>query len=167
MEVTWLFASLVPAPGCPRRVRDPHGDSFETLTLCRERFRHQNVELSVSAIPEGLNLHGHPVQVAEALLQLLRNAIDAVAELDEKWVRFEATREAGAVVFSVIDSGRGVPAELRERIMTPFFTTKPAGEGSGLGLSVCRTIAEQHGGELVLDASSRHTCFRLRRPLAR
>jgi two-component system NtrC family sensor kinase len=52
------------------------------------------------------------------------------------------------VRITVADTGSGVPAELRERIFEPFFTTKPEGRGTGLGLTVCRSIIERHGGRL-------------------
>jgi signal transduction histidine kinase len=57
------------------------------------------------------------------------------------------------VLVEVADSGSGVPIELRERVFEPFFTTKPPGSGTGLGLSVARTIVAQHGG--VLDIRER------------
>ena len=53
------------------------------------------------------------------------------------------------VAFSVIDAGSGVPPEVAQRLFTPFFTTR--GEGMGLGLSLCRTVIEQHGGALDFE----------------
>jgi signal transduction histidine kinase len=65
---------------------------------------------------------------------------------------------------SVTDSGAGIPTELRERIMQPFFTSRPVGQGQGLGLSLTRGIVEQHGGALRLDTASPHTRFVMRLP---
>jgi len=72
-----------------------------------------------------------------------------------------------AVLFAVIDSGPGVPPELRARIMEPFFTTKPVGKGTGLGLSLSKAIVEDHGGELKLGDSANHTCFSFTLPLSK
>jgi signal transduction histidine kinase len=71
-----------------------------------------------------------------------------------------------AVVFSVIDSGPGVPPELKTRVMEPFFTTKEVGKGTGLGLSLSRTIVEEHRGKLELREEDGCTCFSFRLPLS-
>ena len=72
-----------------------------------------------------------------------------------------------SVIFAVLDSGPGVPPELRARIMEPFFTTKPVSKGTGLGLSLSRAIVEDHGGELKLSESENHTCFSFPLPLSK
>jgi len=70
-----------------------------------------------------------------------------------------------AIRIEVVDGGPGVPAENRRRLMETFFTTKPKGSGIGIGLSVSRTIAEDHGGTLELLDSDGPTCFRLTLPV--
>jgi two-component system, NtrC family, sensor kinase len=60
-------------------------------------------------------------------------------------------RAGGRVGIAVEDDGPGIPAEIRDRIVDPFFSTKPEGEGTGLGLTVTRTIADAHGGELAFE----------------
>jgi two-component system NtrC family sensor kinase len=65
----------------------------------------------------------------------------------------------------VRDNGPGVPAALRERIFDPYFTTKGEGVGTGLGLSVSRSVAREHGGELVLEEREPGASFRLELPL--
>jgi signal transduction histidine kinase len=57
-----------------------------------------------------------------------------------------------------------VPADLKTRIMDPFFTTKPVGQGTGLGLSLSKQIAEEHGGTLEVTERDGHTCFLLSLP---
>jgi len=65
----------------------------------------------------------------------------------------------------VTDNGGGVPEEIREKIFQPFFTTKPTGEGTGLGLSMSYDIVKQHGGELSLESETgKGTTFRIRLP---
>jgi len=70
----------------------------------------------------------------------------------------------GAVVITVSDDGPGVPAELRDRIFSPFFTTKP--RGSGLGLPIVRKIVDAHEGRIDLDAADHGTTFRIVLPVA-
>jgi C4-dicarboxylate-specific signal transduction histidine kinase len=139
----------------------------ETLELCHERFQARSVALFLPHIDPALNISCREVQIAQVLLNLLANAFDAVVEQPgEKWVRLEVTQSGEYVVFSIIDSGSGIPTEIKSRIMEPFFTTKEVGKGMGLGLSLSRNIAEEHSGKLELTEESGHTCFRLTLPVA-
>ncbi len=63
------------------------------------------------------------------------------------------------VRFRVIDSGSGIPSEIANKIMEPFYTTKGVGKGTGLGLSIGKSIIHEHGGELRIDAHYPNTCF--------
>ena len=137
----------------------------ETLEMCRERFRTRSVKLIIPGIDPALKVVCREVQIAQVLLNLLQNAFDAVAdEPGERWVRLDVTVRENALLFSVTDSGPGVPAELKSKIMEPFFTTKNVGKGTGLGLSLSTTIAEEHGGKLELADEGGHTCFCLTLP---
>jgi signal transduction histidine kinase len=87
----------------------------------------------------------------QAVLNLLRNAIDAMApvEVRSRQLRLAtAHAEGSTILLSIADSGGGVSAADRERIFDPFFTTKQT--GTGLGLSICQTIIEEHKGKLSL-----------------
>jgi len=93
-----------------------------------------------------------PVQVQQLVLNLVRNAAEAVAEmpvLDRK-VRIVTRRTAPAEVeVEVADSGPGIAPDLRDRLFEPFASSKS--EGTGIGLSICRTIVEAHGGRIRAD----------------
>jgi signal transduction histidine kinase len=93
---------------------------------------------------------------------LIDNATDAATTR----VTVRTMVENGAVVVEVADDGPGVPAELRDRIWEPFFTTKAVGQGTGLGLDIARRLIEQHGGELTLSSVPGNTRFRARLPAA-
>ena len=88
--------------------------------------------------------------VEQVLLNLARNGIQAMEAPTPQAERVLTLRvrqtHARWVTLSVIDAGPGITAEVAARLFTPFFTTKP--EGMGLGLSLCRTVIEQHGGAL-------------------
>lgn len=140
----------------------------ETLEMCRERFRSKSVKLIIPEIDPALQVFCREVQIAQVLLNLLQNAFDAVAdEPGERWVRLDVAVRENALLFSVTDSGPGVPAALRTKIMEPFFTTKDVGKGTGLGLSLSTSIAEEHGGRLELADEGGHTCFCLTLPISR
>jgi signal transduction histidine kinase len=88
-------------------------------------------------------------QIGQAVLNLLLNAAYVTREGGRVGVRVRAAGERRGI--SVEDDGPGIPPDLRERVLEPFFTTKPAGEGTGLGLALTRTIVVQHGGSLELE----------------
>jgi signal transduction histidine kinase len=99
-------------------------------------------------------IHGDHTQLQQVILNLVKNAIDAMhgRPLGEKRLRVATGSDRqSAVLFYIRDSGPGVAAENYERIFNPFFTTKST--GMGLGLSICRTIIEEHGGTLRLIKS--------------
>jgi len=100
------------------------------------------------------------------LVNLFQNALHAM----ERWngdriVTIRAAPDPDGMLVSVTDSGPGVPAELRARIFDSFFTTKGETKGTGLGLALSRTIAQEHGGDLLLaPGTSGGACFSLRLP---
>jgi signal transduction histidine kinase len=98
------------------------------------------------------------------LINLILNAADATRADGHIWLTARAAAD-GCVEISVTDDGPGVPSELAERIFEPFFSTKPAHEGTGLGLSLSRSIAEAHRGSLTLHRSlGRGATFTLKLP---
>ena len=136
------------------------------LELSRERCRMNSIRLTCSLIDPDLRVACREVQIAQAILNLLQNAFDAVVEnAGDKWIEISVELAGNSVVVSVSDSGPGVPSSIRDRIMEPFFTTKPIGKGMGLGLSLAQSIAKQHGGELTFGEVEGHTCFSLTLPL--
>jgi PAS domain S-box-containing protein len=138
----------------------------ETLELCAERFRAHNIRMAVSAVDPEVVISCREAQICQILLNLLQNAFDELVDWEgDRWVKLDVAYCPGWVVFSVSDSGTGIALEHRAHIMEPFFTTKPVGKGIGLGLSISRSIALEHGGTLELDEQSPHTCFRLKLPL--
>jgi PAS domain S-box-containing protein len=134
----------------------------QALELCKERFRLSLVKMVIAPINPELKIMCRELEVSRVIINLLQNAFDAVKEqIGERWVRLEISLLADRIILSVIDSGEGVPLELKGRIMEPFFTTKPVGVGTGLGLSLSKQIAEGHGGTLEVSERGGHTCFSL------
>lgn len=131
----------------------------ETLELCQERFRANGIHLQVDSTLDSVLIDCRPGQISQIILNLLNNSFDAIEKLHERWVRVAIMRRVEGVEVSVTDSGRGIPPELHEKILQPFFTTKDVGRGTGLGLSVSKGLAESHGGRLYLDTQSTFTRF--------
>jgi len=135
------------------------------VDLCRSQIDRHGIDLQYGHFDDAVcEVRG--VQISQIIFNLLNNACDAMELYDgPRWIRIESAVAQGRVRITVADAGKGIPREIAERIMQPFFTTKPVGRGTGLGLSVSRGIAESHHGSLKLDLSSPNTCFVLELPL--
>jgi signal transduction histidine kinase len=109
-----------------------------------------------TALKEGLPLiEGDRVQLQQVVLNLIVNAVqamDAVAEGPREVFVTTAQAEPNGVLVAVKDSGPGLPANSLEHLFAPFYTTKPG--GLGMGLSICRSIVEAHGGRIWVTANS-------------
>ena len=121
----------------------------DVLSLVHSHAVLRRVTLDVRIAPDLPAVRGDRVQLQQVVLNLLMNACDAVEglEADRRRVVLEAFRQDGEAVVAVVDHGPGVAGVDCEKVFEPFFTTKP--QGMGLGLSICRTIADAHGGALL------------------
>ncbi|MDY0164484.1 sensor histidine kinase [Desulfobotulus sp.] len=104
-------------------------------------------------------------QIEQVLINLIRNAMDAMADCEGGSLKISGHTEGPLVCIAVADQGPGLPPEVLARIFAPFFTTKKAGEGTGLGLAISRSIMEEHGGDLfACNAPAGGAVFTLRLP---
>lgn len=134
----------------------------QTLASLRPQKLFREIQFDFAAAGPSLPLLGDADQLRQVLVNLLLNAAQAMAGRGRIWVRAEL---GAALVLEVEDDGPGIGEELRERIFEPFFSTKNRGEGTGLGLSVCRKLIEAHGGTLLAAAASQGgALFRLTLP---
>jgi two-component system sensor kinase FixL len=103
------------------------------------------------------------IQIQQVLLNLIRNAAEAMAGSTRRELSITTSRAGDMVEISIADTGSGLPETVRSRLFQPFVTSKP--DGMGVGLSVCRTIIEAHGGTLAAeDGTGGGTVFRLTVP---
>ena len=114
-------------------------------------LRGRRIELQTTTDPEvdGVAVSADPRQIGQALLNLVLNS--AYVTPDGGRITLRLRRGAGRVGIAVVDAGPGIPEGIRDRILDPFFSTKPEGEGTGLGLSVTRAIVDSHRGELEFE----------------
>ena len=136
----------------------------ETLALTSERFKIASIGLITDVYLVNDKIECHATEISQVLVNLLSNAFDAVQSLPEKWVRIEARETGDTITIAVVDAGHGVPPEIAEKMMQPFFTTKEVGRGTGLGLSIAKGLIEAHHGHFGIDTKSAHTRFYLELP---
>jgi two-component system sensor kinase FixL len=118
-------------------------------TLAETDARLHNVNLHIEAEEDLPAVHADPIQLQQVVLNLVRNAIDAVADCPEarREVRLHAGRAPeGEIEITVADRGSGLAPQAAEHLFNPFFTTKAS--GTGLGLAISRSIVRAHGGRL-------------------
>lgn len=131
--------------------------------LCSEKLFRQGVRLEIH--DQGTEFKCNQVQIEQVLVNLITNAVDAIANLQDRWIKVEANSDGKFLEFSVIDSGAGLSEETASKIMQPFYTTKEVGKGTGLGLSISFGIIKQHGGVLYPDSQSKNTRFVIQVPI--
>ena len=137
----------------------------ELLTsVCRLfqlQVQERNIIIECAVIPEYLILFADPAQLEQALINLVKNAIDAVHSSDNKKIVLQAyIGHNGNVLIDVIDSGAGIPSDKLEQIFVPFYTSKR--EGTGVGLFLVKQIMQAHRGSVcALQGEKGGSIFRL------
>ena len=154
--------------------RSEDGDEFKTesiqsilemsLVFCSEKLKNQNICLTHNLAENDLKIECQSTQISQIFLNLLNNAHDAIKKLEEKWIRIEIVDLDQFVEIKVTDSGKGISADIQNKIMQPFFTSKKMGEGTGLGLSVSTRIIQNHSGKLFLNSEALNTQFVIQLP---
>ena len=119
----------------------------------------RNVAVKVHVEPVSLEVRADPALIDQVLVNLVRNAVQAMAETESPKLLLSGRLEYGRTVVQVADNGPGIPDAIADQIFVPFFTTKR--DGSGIGLSVSRQIMMAHGGELVAASGDDGTTMSL------
>jgi C4-dicarboxylate-specific signal transduction histidine kinase len=108
------------------------------------------VRTRVQLDPEAPYVLGNRIEIQQVLINLIRNSLEAMAGADRRELGVTTTlRRPDLVEFAVADSGSGIDPEVADRVFEPFVTTKRS--GMGMGLSICRSIIESHGGRLEFE----------------
>ena len=119
----------------------------EIMRLATASMPARELDFRIDVSPPALKISGDPELLAQALINLLRNAIRAIADTENPQLRFAVIRQPrGQVRIEIRDNGPGIPADRRDDIFLPFYTTHKG--GSGVGLSFARQVALAHGGSI-------------------
>src|SRR5438034_4677174 len=141
----------------------------EAVDLLAYQLRLSDVEVALDTADDLPVIWADAHQLHQVVVNLVANAQQALSRMAGARRIVLKTRlehEPDRVWLEVTDTGPGIPAEIRARIFEPFFTTKPPGEGTGLGLSLCRGIVEEHGGTIGVESEpGQGTTFLIRLPV--
>ena len=149
-----------------QRAENLGGVIEEATTLALIGSRERGIAFELAPAPDIPPVWIDKIQIQQVLVNLIRNAIEAMEHSEVRELRIEAGHDGnGLAEVKIIDTGSGIDPEIAERLFEPFVTSKP--QGMGVGLSISRTIVEGHGGRLWAEAnSSGGTVFRFTVPVA-
>jgi two-component system NtrC family sensor kinase len=120
------------------------------LALAHKRFQHGDIRVHAHLAADLPRIPIVPDQISQVLLNLVINAVEALPEGGDLWLRTELSNQGDEVLLSVRDSGVGMPSDQVSNLFEPFYTTKP--EGTGLGLAISYGIVERHGGTIEVSS---------------
>ncbi len=147
------FLALARRKPPERKAVDLNGIIHASLELLNYQFKNENVTLSLQLAPDLPPINGDADQLTQVFTNLALNAAQAMHDWKGQRRVTISSEPQGTdkVVVSVIDTGPGIPLDIRKRIFEPFFTTKGGLGGTGVGLSLCLNIIESHGGSLRVE----------------
>jgi len=140
---------------------DAHATIYNTLDLVTTHIERSGVQLKIALDEvDSANVQAAPGYLEDLWLNLLLNARDALAGRPEATIMIQSQRAEKTLEVSICDNGPGIPAEYLKTVFNAFFTTKPAGEGTGLGLYICKQILDRCGGTIRVESTPNEgTCF--------
>jgi signal transduction histidine kinase len=121
----------------------------EVTALIQSLTHKESVQIEVRQPKQPVSVLGDAVQLSQVLMNVLRNAIEATAKQPERHVEIQFWQQHSDVWVTIRDNGPGLLPEVAAQISAPFFSTKP--HGLGVGLSISKSIAQQHGGDLLVQ----------------
>jgi len=124
----------------------------DALRILFNQFKYRQIEIVENYAPDLPCVPGNFSELGQVAVNIIKNAVQAVPDTHGRIELITRNHfPAGEIVFECTDNGHGVPADIRRDVFKPFFTTKPVGEGTGLGLYISHEIVRRHGGTLDLD----------------
>jgi PAS domain S-box-containing protein len=153
----------------PRKLRFDLNEAIREVTeLARSTIIQNGVTVSIRIAEKEASIEGDPVQLQQVVLNLLLNAVEAMGAVEAAAREVSISTERSVtnhILVAVRDSGPGIDPEDRERVFQAFYTTKST--GAGMGLAICRSIIEAHGGRLWVDSNEpRGAAFQFTLPSA-
>lgn len=125
----------------------------------------ENIKLIEPTIDNSVSIYLQPKLIEQAFNHIISNAIYACKDLPNRWIKIECYIDNNLFITTITDAGKGIPLKTVDHMMDPFFTTKPIGVGTGLGLSFSLGIIEKHNGALFYNKESQNTQFVIQLPI--
>jgi signal transduction histidine kinase len=131
----------------------------DTLRVLASKAKSKGAAVTVDVEADLPSVHATGNELNQVWSNLIDNALDAIAESGR--IDISARRELDRVVVQVVDDGPGIPPDIVSRIFDPFYTTKPPGQGTGLGLDITRRLVRRYRGDVAVESEPGRTEFRV------
>ncbi len=135
----------------------------ESYFFVELKVKQKGVTFQLESQNKNLHTNGNPTQLSQVMVNLISNAVDAIENLQEKWIHVEVKDLNQLIEISVTDSGNGIPDKIRQTLFKVGLTTKELGKGTGLGLMMAKQIIETHSGIIYVE-NFHHTRFVIHLP---
>jgi signal transduction histidine kinase len=136
------------------------------MALNHYRLFFHGIELTIDNQYQNIIVRCSLSDLAQVVLHLLKNSVDAIKDSSDKWMRIELNKRDNFIQVLFIDSGNGIPNDIAERIFEPYFSTKHQNIGTGVGLAAARDMMRKQGGNLFYNAEHPNTCFVIELPIS-
>jgi signal transduction histidine kinase len=143
----------------PRQRVDVRIGLEQTLVIMRHRLNEAGITVVKELADDLPEIEVYGSELNQVWTNLVDNAIDAMDGGGTLTLRAERDPEGDGVRVSISDTGPGIPAEIRDRLFEPFYTTKPPGKGTGLGLHISHNVVIRHGGRIDVESGPDGTRF--------
>jgi signal transduction histidine kinase len=141
---------------------DVHDGLENTIVILRHKIK-EGIKISRNYAPNLPHIEAHGSELNQVWTNIIDNAIDAMNGKGELTLR--TSSKDNSIVVEIEDDGCGVPLEIQDRIFEPFYTTKPPGSGTGLGLHIAYTIIKNHYGQIRVTSQPGRTLFQITLPI--
>lgn len=136
----------------------------KTISLIKAKLKDRNIKIDISRCIEDVSVKCNESDISQVFLNLIKNSIDAIEELPNRWIEVSAATINHKTIIKLVDSGNGIPENVRDKIFDTLFTTKGKIKGTGLGMGLCRKLVERHSGVIYLDENALNTTFIIELP---
>lgn len=144
---------------------DVHKGIDNTLTMLQHKLRKSNVELVKNYQPDSPKIKIFVSEINQVWTNIIDNALDAMEDAEKRKLEITTRLSQDMLQVLIEDSGPGIPAEILDNIFDPFYTTKPVGKGTGLGLDIVKRIIDQHKGSINVQSEPGNTVFKICLPI--
>ena len=127
-----------------------------TLSLFEQEFKLNTIEVAFNTT-EIIVVNADKKQIEQVLINLLSNCLYALVDIEKPKITIQLTKEKNRIHLSITDNGIGIHDEIKENIFVPYFTTRK--DGSGIGLTLSKSIVEAHNGSIKFTSETNNTCF--------